>query len=99
MGEMTVPMDLEYKVTVRILPSGDEFEMELPADSTGKIIKQELLSHPELDIPRFDNEGNKHSFKLVAKQAGREIGDDQTIYECGVNNGETLLLKPGIVAG
>lgn len=99
MGEMTIPMDTAYSVFVRILPGGEEVEMELPAASTGKMIKESLLAHGELNIPRVDPEGSAYTFRLISKLSGKEITDDKTLYEAGVSNGDTLLLKPDLVAG
>ncbi len=99
MKDQTIPIDTEYSVVVRILPQGEEVELELPAASTGKTIKDSLLDHPELNIPKTDPEGNRYHFKLISKSAGKEISDDKTLYECGVNNGDTLLMTPTLVAG
>ncbi len=99
MSDVTLPADTEYSVIVRILPKGEEVDMELPATSTGKVIKESLLDHPDLDIPKVDDEGNLYSYKLVSKGSGKEIKDALTLYEAGVKSDDTLLLMPTIIAG
>jgi len=99
MSDETLPAGTEYSVIVRILPRGEEVDMELPATSTGKVIKESLLDHEELHIPKYDEEGSQYSYKLVSKGSGKEISDAVTLYEAGVKDGDTLLLMPTIIAG
>lgn len=99
MGDFTLSAEATYNVIVRILPSGKEVELELPATSTGKIIKDSLLDHSELAIPRIDPEGNRITYKLSSKRMGKEVADDKTLYEAGISDGDTLLMAPIIVAG
>jgi uncharacterized ubiquitin-like protein YukD len=97
----TMPIDSSesYKVVVRILPAGEEVDMELPATTTGKLIKDSLLGHPDLNIPKFDPEGGPITYQLTSKNAGTQITDNKTLHECGVNNGDTLMLSPILKAG
>ena len=92
-------MHSTYKVIVRLLPSGEEIDMELPASSTGLVIKETLLNHPELNIPKEDATGQRYTYQLVSKSSGQEITADKTLFECGVNDGDKLVLNPKLVAG
>lgn len=85
-------------VIVRILPAGDELDVELPLYSTSKEIIEELLN-AGLGIERSDSQGNPHIFQLISKENGRELLSDKTLYDCGVKPGQTLLLTPKLVAG
>ena len=53
-------------IIVRVMPSGDELEVELPIYSTGKEIKEELLSAEV--APRVDPEGNPYVYDLIFKR-------------------------------
>lgn len=96
--EKTIPSS-HYTVTVRVVLTDEEVEMTLPATASGKQIIDSLLSSNELDIPKTDGEGSQYIFTLSSKYSGRKINNDQTLYECGVNDGDTLLLKAKIIAG
>lgn len=99
MQDITLNLDQDYMVMVRLLPSGEEVELELPAASNGKAIKESLLEHEELNIPKMDHEGNRYNYKLISKGSGKEVTDDRSLFECGVASGDTLLLSPTLVAG
>lgn len=86
------------KVIVRLLPSGDELDVELPLYSTGKEIVDELLN-AGLGVERNDPQGNPYMYKLVLKDTGMEIVPEKTLYDLNVREGQTLLLTPKLVAG
>lgn len=85
-------------VIVRILPSGDELDVELPLYSTGKEIINELLN-ADLGIEKQDPQGNPYIYQLIAKDTGREIMSEKSLNDTGVKEGQTLLLTPKLVAG
>ena len=52
-------------IVIRLMPSGDELDVELPKFSTGREITEELLSQ---DVaPRADPEGNPYIYELISK--------------------------------
>ncbi len=93
MGQPTI-----YNVTIRIMPKGQELELELPSDSTGAEIINELLNHPDLNFDKKDPEGNRYTWQLYSKSAAKSIPDNKTLWDCGVNDGDTILMSPVIVA-
>ena len=84
-------------ITVRIMPSGDELEVELPIYSTGREIKEELLSAEV--APRTDPEGQPYVYDLIFKRKNIPIGDNKTLFDLEIENGDTLYLAPRLVPG
>lgn len=86
----------EVSVTVRIMPKGEELEVELQLAMSGREIINEILEHGA--APRTDSEGNPYSYELISKRTNTKI-EDQSLYDCGVQYGEILYLTPKLVAG
>ena len=84
-------------ITIRIMPKGDELDVELPEFSTGKQIAEELLSANV--APRTDPEGNPLIYELISKAGNIKIEDDKTLHDLNIGDGETLYLVPKMVAG
>ena len=84
-------------ITVRIMPKGDELDVELPVYSTGKEITEELLTANVAS--RHDPEGNPLIYDLISKAGNIRIEDDKSLHDLGVRDGETLYLVPKMVAG
>ncbi|MGK0366475.1 MAG: hypothetical protein ACI85O_003548 [Saprospiraceae bacterium] len=84
-------------IVVRIMPGGDELEVELPIYSTGKEIKEELLDAKV--APRTDPEGVAYVYDLIFKRKGAKITDEKTLYDLQIEAGDTLFLAPRMNAG
>ncbi len=84
-------------ITIRIMPKGDELDVELPIYSTGKQIAEELLSANV--AARHDPEGNPMIYELISKAGNVKIADDKSLHDLGIRDGETLYLVPKMVAG
>ena len=82
---------------VRILPGGDELDVELPPYTTVKEIIDELLNTSM--VPRSDPQGNPYSYELALKGSQTKVMPEKTLNDIGVTNGATLLLMPRLVAG
>lgn len=90
----------EYKVFVKIMPEGNEAELELPSEATGAMIIESLISDPDFDIQRVNPIDNRpYVYTLRSKGLGKEISKSKTLYEAGVQSGDTLILSPELVAG
>ena len=90
-------MSNEISITIRLVHSGDELEVELPLYSTGKEIIDELIKGDI--VPKTDPEGNPYVYKLVAKRSGTEIIPEKTLEDLGIKSDDTLLLTPKLIAG
>lgn len=88
----------EISVVVRIYPSGEELDVELPLYSTGKDIIDELLN-ANLGIPKTDAQGNQYFYELFCKDISKTIVPEKTLADLGVQSGYRLLLTPKLVAG
>lgn len=84
-------------ITVRIMPKGDELDVELPVYSTGRQIADELLDSNV--AARHDPEGNPLVYELISKAGNVRIEDDKSLHDLGIRDGETLYLVPKMVAG
>jgi hypothetical protein len=52
-----------------------------------------------LKLALADGNGTPMSYKLHHQESSRQIKDELTLVESGVNNGDTLKLIPQIIAG
>jgi len=84
-------------IVIRLMPSGDELDVELPVFSTGRDITEELLSANV--APRTDPEGNPYIYEIISKASSVKIDEDKTLYDVGIREGETLYFVPKLVAG
>jgi len=84
-------------IVIRLMPSGDELDVELPVFSTGRDITEELLSASV--APRTDPEGNPYIYEIISKASNVKIEEDKTLYDVGIREGETLYFVPKLVAG
>lgn len=84
-------------IVIRVMPAGDELDVELPVFATGKEIIEELLSNRI--APRNDPDGNPYVYKLVSKRSNQEIKEDKTLQALDIREGETIYFVPKLVAG
>lgn len=84
-------------IVIRLMPSGDELDVELSRYSTGRDIANELL---DADVaPRTDPEGNPYVYELISKARNVKIEDDKCLDDLGIAGGDTLYFVPKLVAG
>ncbi|RMG23319.1 MAG: hypothetical protein D6730_14675 [Bacteroidetes bacterium] len=83
-------------VIVRVLPKGDEYDLELPLYTTGGEIVEAMLSQNV--VPRSQG-GEEYEYQLVSKEYQREVLPSQTLWDLQIQSGNTLLLTPKLVAG
>lgn len=84
-------------IVIRVMPAGDELDVELPVFATGKEIIEELLS--QKIAPRNDPDGNPYVYKLVSKRSNQEIKEEKTLQALDIKEGETIYFVPKLVAG
>lgn len=89
-------MDI-INIAIRVMPNGDELDVELPVFSTGKDIIEELLNANV--APRMDNDGNPYVYELISKANNVRIGENKTLFDLGIQEGETIYFVPKITAG
>jgi len=52
-----------------------------------------------MDMPMMGPDGQPLSYKFHHKRLGRQLRDEETLADAGVQNGDTLRLVPEITAG
>lgn len=72
-------------------------EVELPDDVAVNRILAVLLE--KLNLPQVAPDGQPLSYKFHHKASGKQLVDDQTLSDAGVNEGDVLRLQPEITAG
>jgi len=94
---MNAIMEDNLNVIVRVMPGGEEHEVQVPRFTTGKEIVDALLDNHV--AKRTDAEGNPYTFKLVSKLNNIQLSDDKTLDDVGIKDGDTLLFIPDMIAG
>lgn len=85
------------KIIVRVMPGGEQLDVELPRFSTGLEILEGLL---EQDVaPRQTRNGEPLFYELISKTGNVRIEDNKTLHDLGIHDGETILLVPDLIAG
>ena len=87
------------KVTVTILDAtgSKEQKASLPDDAPVRRIIGKLLEM--MKLPATGPDGQPMSYKFHHKASGKQLGDEQTLGEAGVKDGDILRLQPEITAG
>ncbi len=86
-------------VTVEIWDAtgNKKVKAELPSDETlNRII---ILLIDKMNLPRYTPDGQLMSYKFHHKASGRQLLDDETFQQAGVNSGDVLRIQPEITAG
>ncbi|WP_157974522.1 EsaB/YukD family protein [Lewinella sp. IMCC34183] len=84
-------------IVVRVMPGGEQLDVELPRFTTGLEILEGLLS--ENVAPRQTQQGEPLFYELISKTGNVRIEDHKTLHDLGIQSGETILLVPDLVAG
>ena len=89
--------DSILQLTIRIMPQGEEVEIEIPNITTGKELIKYLFERNL--APRYDTNGNPYIYELVSKKTNSKIYDDKSLKECFIKNDEIIYFMPKLVAG
>jgi len=94
------PIDSEYKVNVRVMPSMNEAEFELPAHATGEMIISNIINDRDFEATKNNPiTGSEYTWNIRSKGMGSVIPNNRSLYESGVQNGDTLVISPNIETG
>jgi uncharacterized ubiquitin-like protein YukD len=69
----------------------------LPCDAPVNRILVLLVD--KMNLPRNSPDGQLMSYKFHHKATGRQLLDEQTLRQAGVQNGDVLRVQPEITAG
>ncbi len=86
-------------ITVQVwdVTGAKRHEVELPDDVPVNRILAVLLE--KMSLPQTAPDGQPLSYKFVHKQSGKQLLDEQTLADAGVQDGDVLRLNPEITAG
>ncbi|HOY68798.1 MAG TPA: EsaB/YukD family protein [Candidatus Ozemobacteraceae bacterium] len=70
---------------------------ELPDDEAVNRIL--ILLIDRMSLPRFTPDGQLMSYKFHHKASGRQLLDDESLHQAGVQAGDVLRIQPEITAG
>ena len=70
---------------------------ELPDDAPVNRVMAVLVER--LELPKNSPDGQPMSYKFHHKVSGKQLSDNQTLSEAGVDEGDVLRLVPEITAG
>ncbi len=89
--------DTIISIVIRIMPSGMEFDIDLPLYTTGKQLLDELMALDEVE--RVGQNGQPYSYRLISKGTGQEIDLGKSLYNIGIKEGDTVILAADLEAG
>lgn len=87
----------KVNVTVIDVTGNKEQQAALPDDAPARRIIAKLVQL--MNFPVTGPDGQPMSYKFIHKASGRQLTDDQTLSEAGVEDGDVLRLQPEITAG
>ena len=87
------------RITVTILDATGNKEQQatLPDDAPVRRIIAKLVQM--MNLPMTGPDGQPMNYKFHHKASGRQLQDDQTLGEAGVQENDVMRLQPEIVAG
>jgi len=89
--------DNKVNVTIMDVTGNKEEEAALPYDAPVRRIIAKLIQM--MNLPSTGPDGQPMSYKFVHKSSGKQIADEQTLGDAGVQEGDILRLQPEITAG
>ncbi len=90
-------MSNKVNVTIIDMTGNKEKEASLPNDAPVRRIIPKLIE--KMGLPSTGPDGQPMSYKFNHKSSGRQLSDEQTLAEIGVQDGDTLRLQAEITPG
>jgi len=87
----------KVNVTVIDVTGNKEQQATLPDDAPVRRIIAKLVQM--MKLPSTGPDGQPMSYKFHHKASGRQLGDEQTLAQAEVKDGDVLRLQPEITAG
>lgn len=84
-------------VTVIDVTGSREQSAALPDDAPVRRVIAKLVEL--MGLPLYGPDGAPLSYRFHHKASGRQLGDNETLAQAGVRDGDVLRLQPEIVAG
>ena len=87
----------KVNVTIVDVTGNKEQQADIPDDAPVRRIVTKLVQM--MNLPATSPDGQPMSYKFHHKASGKQLGDDQTLADAGVKEGDVLRLQPEITAG
>ena len=87
----------KVNVTIIDVTGNKEQQADIPDDAPVRRIITKLVQM--MNLPATGPDGQPMSYKFHHKASGRQLGDEETLAEAGVKEGDVLRLQPEITAG
>jgi len=87
----------KVNVTIVDVTGNKEQQADVPDDAPVRRIIGKLTQL--MNLPATGPDGQPMSYKFHHKASGRQLGDEETLAEAGVKEGDVLRLQPEITAG
>jgi len=87
-------MSNKVNVTIIDMTRNKVQEASLPSDAPARRIISRLIQM--MSLPSTCSHGHPMSYKFIHKSSGRQIEDEQTLAEIGVQDGDILRLQAEI---
>ena len=84
-------------VIIRILPNNEDVDISVPLEATATEIIGSLLEKGLAE--RTDQNNYPINYKLIPKGKNVEIGENETLLQRNISDGDILLMAPVLVAG
>jgi len=87
----------KVNVTIIDVTGNKEQQADVPDDAPARRIIAKLVQM--MNLPATGPDGQPMSYKFHHKASGRQLGEEETLAEAGVKEGDVLRLQPEITAG
>jgi len=87
----------KVNVTIMDATGNKEQQAALPDDAPVRRIISKLVEM--MNLPTTSPDGQPMSYKFHHKASGKQLGDEETLADAGVAEGDVLRIQPEITAG
>ncbi len=89
----------DENIDVVIIDATGSHQQEATVPATAQSVRLIAKLVELMDMPMMGPDGQPLSYKFHHKRLGRQLRDEETLADAGVQNGDTLRLVPEITAG
>jgi uncharacterized ubiquitin-like protein YukD len=87
----------QVNVTIIDVTGNKEQQATVPDDVAVRRIVAKLVQM--MKLPATGPDGQPLSYKVVHKQSGKQLTDDESLGDAGVKDGDVMRLQPEVTAG
>ena len=87
----------QVNVTIIDVTGNKEQQATVPDDVAVRRIVAKLVEM--MKLPATGHDGQPLSYKVVHKQSGKQLTDEESLADAGVKDGDVMRLQPEVTAG